>query len=336
MTSSISTNSHALHAQLHRLTACSVLVFTSFGAMASSATDSAVAQSYAADAAYGMRDFTSASAAVNQAMQLLPTSASAVASGTSVACPAGGSITYGMSTSSASAASAALPIYTVQFQQCALTGGIVINGSFVKSVISMVVTAPSASNGWVVTTTDDAISRFNQITVTLPAGSTTLNGSSETKSKSSRNLYTKATSNTVEHLISSGNAITLSTSHVFNERSSSYALTSGTDVTYSSMGIGGSTTQTSLSGKVNLTVYPYQLAQVGLIDQLSFALTFTDTLNFDASGIVNSGAFKLVTPVNNAYLVTAGGGQLTVCLDLGNDGATDMCWGPFACSAMTQ
>jgi hypothetical protein len=333
MTPTTQTRAHQPCPPLHHMAACSLLALSPLATLASS-NDSVLAPSYAADAAYGVRDFAAASAAVNQAMQLLPTSASAT--GNSVSCPAGGSITYSMTTSSASASSAPLPIYTVQFQQCAVTSGIAVNGSLVKTVKSLVITPPSTSNGGVATTKESAVSQFNQITVSLPAGATSLNGSSETNTKSSRNLNTKATVNSVEHLISSGNAITLGTSHTFSERSSSYALGSGTDVTYTTTGTGSTTTQTSLSGKVNFTVYPYQLAQVGLVEQLNFALSFSDTLVYDASGNVNSGALKLVTPVNNAYLVTAGGAQLTVCLDMGNDGATDMCWGPFYSSALNQ
>jgi hypothetical protein len=229
-----------------------------------------------------------------------------------------------------------LPVYTVQFQQCALLRSVIIDGGLVKTVTAQEAAPPNKTNNWTKVSNESAVHMFNQLSVTMPYGRLMVNGVSQTKSQSSRSPYTKLNSQVDEYLIAAGNAITLSTDHTFNERSSAYALAAGTDIIFKASSHAGEKSAAALSGSANLVVYPYQLGQVGTVTALNIGVTFTNSLTFDPSGNVYSGAFKLVTPVNNAYLTTVSGGQATVCLDMHNDGTTDACWGPFSGADMAQ
>lgn len=296
-------------------------------------TSSLTAQSYAADAAFSTGDFGTAYGAVAQAMQLMP---AGTTTPTSVPCPSGGSVNFSVAFSSASGSSTPLPIYTVQFNQCALSSAIVVNGNYTKTVTSQSTTAATKSNGWVMTTSEEASNSYNQISVSMPYGALLLAGNDTTKSLTTKGLLSKVNTSKVEHLITDPAGVSLSTSHTFSERASAYALMPTTDVTYATTSTAGVTGQTTVSGVVTLVVSPYMLAQVGQIPQLTFVMAFTDTVTFDPSGQVNNGAFSLITPASTRYVVTVGGGQFTVCVDKGNDGTVEGCFGPVPALTLNQ
>ena len=137
-----------------------------------------------------------------------------------------------MTFASASGSSTPLPIYTVQFSQCAISSAIVINGNYTKKVNSLSTTTATKANGWVSSTTEEATNSYNQVSVTMPYGALVLAGSDTTKSFTTKGLVTKVNTSKVEHIITDPAGLSLTTSHTFSERSSAYALVPSTDVVY--------------------------------------------------------------------------------------------------------
>jgi hypothetical protein len=297
----------------------------SLAAHADSTSDAALAKSYAADGLYAVQDFEQGMGYVSQAMALVGGSGV----NKNVACPMGGSVTF-------TATPDALPVYTVAFQQCALLANVVVGGNVVKTTTNHVAVAPTMKNGWMASTTDDALNQFQAVTVSMPYGTLSLDGQSSSHSETTRNVLTKDTTSKVTHTIASPDAITLSTAHTFSERASAYALTAGTNVSYQTATAAGVTTGTTVSGQVLLTVYPYLLPQVGQIDQLNFKLLFNDSFSYDGNNVANSGNVTLVTPVNTAYKVTGASGQVSVCVDVLNDGTNEACFGPFPAASLDE
>jgi len=319
--------------QATRATLFALLGGLSLHAVAAS-NDGLIAQSFTADAAFSSAGFGSAYAAIAQAMQ--PIAVAAPTSASTTNCPFGGNITYSVAMTSASASSTALPIYTVQFNQCAISSAVSLQGSYIKTVTQLGSTAATKANGWVGTTQEEAQNRYDQVTVSLPAGTLLLTGSDETRSSTTRAVLTKVNTSKVEHFITDSAGVSLSTSHAFNDRASAYALVPMTDITYTTTSTAGATTQASVSGQATLAVSPYQLAQIGQVGPLTFVLKFVDTVNLEAGGALNSGAFTLLTPASTLYMVAIGGGQATVCVDKGNDGTTEACFGPFPAAGSAQ
>lgn len=301
-------------------------VFVARSAHADSSTDAALAQSYAADALYAVEDFGKAMGYVSQGMQL---AVGGDGVNKTVNCPAGGSVLF-------TATAGDLPVYAVAFQQCALTKSVVLGGNLVKSTTSKTKVSASPKNNYVGTTTEDGLNQLQAISVSMPYGLLTLNGETTSHSVTKRDLVALTTDSTITYTIPTGDSVALVASHTFSERSSSYAINEGTQVSYEVKSMANAADVTTVSGMVSLSVYPYLLPQVGQVDLLNFQLIFDDTFSYDGTNVANTGNLTLVTPVNTAYKVKGSNGQVSVCIDLLNDGTNEACWGPFSAASMTQ
>jgi hypothetical protein len=232
---------------------------------------------------------------------------SAAGAGVSIACAGGGTatlaITGGTAGSELNGQLDAGEHYSVTYAQCTgRAGWAQLNGSVELDVTSADYTTSPSSVAVSIAVTNLAL--------TLPAGTETLNGTATV----SRSVVTSgATTTTTSHVtVPSATLVT-----AFNSRSGSFTLTN-LDATRTRTSVGGVTTASQYTGQHTLS---------GSANGRTFSMTVatTGTLDYDATGALVSGAWKVVRPTAT-IAATLSGGTVVLTVDDGSDGTIDHTW----------
>jgi hypothetical protein len=274
-------------------------------------SDSAIV-SYAGDVAYGASDVMNATGLVLQAVQLVTPSATTSNGSVNVPCPVSGSITA----SWVKDATTKLPTYTMLFNACAVTQGSNISGSYSQAIVGSDTTRSCTTKdkaSCTMTTTQQSTAQFNNVSVNLSYGAVTLSGSTAFNTKDV--TLGNSTTSVNELNITGGNVLTLSTSHTFSARASSFSL-SQADITRTTTATSGVKTGSAITGMATFTVNPYAS------NPLSFSGSFNGAVAYDTSGVANSGGLTVVLPPNT-FKLTVVPGSATICVDLGSNGSCD-------------
>ena len=193
--------------------------------------------------------------------------------------------------------------YSVAYAQCTgHAGWAQLNGS-----VEMDVTAADQST----TPTTLAVSlAVTNLALTLPWGNATLNGTATV----SRTVVTTDGSTTTTSHVAVPSA-TLATA--FNARSGSFTL-SNLDATRTLTSVAGVTTASRYAGSHTLS---------GNADGRTFSYTVSTSGNvdYDATGALASGAWKVVRP-DATIATTVADGMVVITVDDGNDGTIDHTW----------
>jgi len=148
------------------------------------------------------------------------------------------------------------------------------------------------------------------LSVTLPAGTATLNGSASV----SRGVATSGATTTTTSHVTVGSA-TLATA--FNGRSGTFTL-ADLDATRTVASVAGVVTASQYSGHHTLTGNANGRA-------ISLSVSTTGNVDYDANGALASGAWTVVRP-RATIVTTVANGMVVITVDDGSDGTIDHTW----------
>jgi hypothetical protein len=287
----------------------------------SGSIDDATATLYAANATQiGSDAMTAADAGVLAAQAMISVGAGTSASqdratalstnatplvATSRLCPGGGSatvsITGGTPASQLNGKLDAGEVYQVSFAACSGAAGMAqLDGTLAMTVQSA--SGDSANGALALSTT------ATNLTLALPRGSATLNGSTE------RQYGVSTDSDGTMHLSSHFVAPSLTLATRYNARSSSFTL-SNADIVRTATLVGGTLQSSTINGSQTLSaVLPNA--------SFSYSVATSGGVTYAADGTPVSGAWTVTLP-RQVITIAVAGGIATIAVDYGKDGTID-------------
>lgn len=224
---------------------------------------------------------------------------------TSRPCPGGGSasvsITGGTPASQVNGKLDAGEIYQVSFTACTGASGMAqLDGTLAMTVES--VSGDSANGTLALSTT------ATNLTLALPRGGATLNGSTE------RQYSVVTDSDGTVHLSSHFVTPSLTLATHYNARSSTFTL-SNADIVRTATLVGGSLQSSTINGS-------HTLSAVLPNASFSYSVATSGGVSYAADGTPVSGAWTVTLP-RQIITITVGGGIATIAIDFGKDGTID-------------